>query len=44
MLIQGLPQKQKKSKYRKETAEDASGILEGREFHKGTTDIKKEDL
>jgi len=26
------------------TAEDANGIVEGREFHKGTTDIRKEDL
>ena len=25
-------------------AEDASGIGEGNEFHKGTTDTKKEDL
>ena len=28
----------------KAAAEDASGIGEGKEFHKGTTDTKKEDL
>ena len=28
----------------KVAAEDASGIGEGKEFHKGTTDTKKEDL
>ena len=28
----------------KVAAEDASGIVEGKELHKGTTDTKEEDL